>query len=100
MTIFSSVVTPSLMAMVEGWAIEALTPLNVASPDFSSTVVAPSATRTRPLALAGMSLTVAPPEKPVHSPSRIRSILMPVTAVPPEFTLSARTVPEMVGVPV
>ncbi len=97
MASLSSRVVPPAMTMADGRAIAALTPWKVASPDRSSTVVVPAATFTRPAALAGMSLIVAPPEKAVHSPSRLRSTAMPVIAVPPELTASARTVPEMAG---
>ena len=77
-TSLSSVVVPLAMLTVEAWAIAALMPCTVASPEASSMVVVPSATFTRPAALAGMPLTVAPPEKPVQSPSRFRSTSMPL----------------------
>jgi hypothetical protein len=72
-------------------------PWIVASPEASSIVVVPLITLTRPAALAGMPLTVAPPEKPVQSPSRFRSTSMPLMIVPPEVTVSARTFPEITG---
>ncbi len=75
----------------------ALMPRTVAWPEASSMVVVPLATFTRPAAFAGMSLTVAPPEKPVQSPSRFRSTSMPLMTVPPEVTVSARIFPEITG---
>jgi hypothetical protein len=93
----SKLVVPLAMVMVDAWAIAALMPRMVASPEASSIVVVPLAILTRPAALAGMSLTVAPPEKPVQSPSRLRSTSMPRMTVPPEVTLSARIFPEITG---
>ena len=60
-------------------------------------VVVPLAILTGRRPCAGMSLTVAPPEKPVQSPSRFRSTSMPLMTVSPEVTVSARTFPEITG---
>lgn len=93
----SRVVVPPDIETVVGRAMAALMPRMTASPEASSIVVVPPASLTRPAALAGMSATVAPPEKPVHSPSRLRSTSMPEMTVLPEVTDLALIVPEIAG---
>ena len=88
---------PLAISIVEGRAKAALTPCTVAVPEASSMIVLPPAICSRPDALAGMSETVAPPSKPVQTPSRVSVTSMSRTTVVPDVTVAARILPEIAG---
>ncbi len=93
----SSVVIPPAITTVEGRAKVAFTPRTVACAVASSIVVLPPVTWSRPDAFAGMSETVAPPLKPVQTPSRVSVTSMSRTTVVPDVTVAARIFPEIAG---
>src|SRR5262245_54039418 len=88
---------PFLIVMV---VVPAKAPFRVgdaADADPSSTVVVPSASINRPAATALIPLTIAPPVKPVHWPSRVSDRSTSFTEVVPETTDCALILPEMTG---